>query len=228
MKLYADRPMRLLNQLLGDVLVVVLVYLGIRLGRRVHEAVAALAEPGRDAEAAARSLDGTLRGTARDVDDAPLVGGTLAKPFRALASTSRDLAVSAQSYQDTVAQVALLTGVVVAAVPILLLLALWLPRRLAWVVEASAAHRLMRAGPAAAELLAVRALARQPLRRLARLGPDVVTGWRSGDPAATDRLARLELDELGLTARHAFAGRGSMRPATRTGDTEWDTSHARY
>ena len=228
MKLYADRPVRLLNQLLGDVLVVVLVYLGIRLGRRAHEAVAALAEPGRDAESAARSLDGTLRGTARDVDDAPLVGGTLAKPFRALASTSRDLAVSAQSYQDTVAQVALLTGVVVAAVPILLLLALWLPRRLAWVVEASAAHRLMRAGPAAAELLAVRALARQPLRRLARLGPDVVTGWRSGDPAATDRLARLELDELGLTARHAFAGRGSMRPATRTGDPEWDTSHARH
>lgn len=228
MKLYADRPVRLLKQLLGDVLVVVLVYLGIRLGRRAHEAVAALAEPGRDAEAAARSLDGTLRGTARDVDDAPLVGGTLAKPFRALASTSRDLAVSAQSYQDTVAQVALLTGVVVAAVPILLLLALWLPRRLAWVVEASAAHRLMRAGPAAAELLAVRALARQPLHRLARLGPDVVTGWRSGDPAATDRLARLELDELGLTARHAFAGRGSMRPTTRTGDPEWDTSHARH
>lgn len=228
MKLYADRPVRLLKQLLGDVLVVVLVYLGIRLGRRAHEAVAALAEPGRDAEAAARSLDGTLRGTARDVDDAPLVGGTLAKPFRALASTSRDLAVSAQSYQDTVAQVALLTGVVVAAVPILLLLALWLPRRLAWVVEASAAHRLMRAGPAAAELLAVRALARQPLHRLARLCPDVVTGWRSGDPAATDRLARLELDELGLTARHAFAERGSMRPTTRTGDPEWDTSHARH
>src|SRR5688500_18624923 len=31
MKLYADRPLRLVNQLLGDVLVVVLVYLCVRL-----------------------------------------------------------------------------------------------------------------------------------------------------------------------------------------------------
>jgi hypothetical protein len=46
--------------------------------------------------------------------------------------------------------------------------------------------------------LAVRALARQSLRRLAALGPDVVAGWKAGEPAATEALARLELDQLGL------------------------------
>jgi len=198
MKLYADRPTRLVRQVVGDLMVLLLLYLTVRLGRGAHDRVAELAGPGRDAEAAALDLDGRLRDAARDVDDAPLVGDALGRPFRALASTSRDLAVSAQSYQDTVEQVATLTGLLVTVVAIVLVLALWLPRRLAWVVEASAAARLMRHGRESADLLAVRALARQPLRRIARLGPDVVAGWRSGDPAATEALARLELDELGL------------------------------
>jgi hypothetical protein len=210
MKVYADRPARLANQVLGDVLVLVLVYLCVRLGRGAHDRVAELAGPGRDAESAARDLDGTMRGAAGDIDDAPLVGGTLAKPFRALASTSRDLAESAQAYQDAVAQVATLTAILVAGVPILLVLLVWLPRRLAWVLEASAAQRLLVAGPASADLLAVRALAKQPLTRLARLGPDAVAGWRAGDRAATAALARLELDELGLRVPAAWA----QRPGT--------------
>ena len=199
MRLYADRPLRLVNQLLGDVLVVVVVYLCVRLGRATTDKVAALAGPGRDAEAAARDVDGRMRDAAGGVADAPLVGGALAKPFQVLAEASRDLAATAQDYQDAVADLARLAGILVAGVPILLLLAIWLPRRLAWVVEASAAHRLVAAGPAGADLLAVRALARQPLRRLARLDPEVIRGWKADDPAATAQLARLELEELGLT-----------------------------
>jgi hypothetical protein len=200
MKLYADRPDRLVGQLLGDLLVVVLVYLCVRLGLGTHGRIGELAGPGRDAEAQARGLDGTLRDAAGKVDDTPLVGGTVAAPFRALARTSRDLAASAQAYQDAVERVAVLAGVLVAVVPILLLLAVWLPRRVGWVLEASAADRLVRRSAAADDLLAVRALARQPLRRLAALDPDVVAGWKAGDPAATARLAELELDELGLRA----------------------------
>lgn len=198
MKLYADRPRRLASQVLGDALVAVVVYVCVRAGFGAHDRVAALAGPGREAEAAARDVQGRMRGAAGDVNDAPLVGGTLAKPFRALASSSGDLAASAQSYQDRVADVALLIGVMVAAVPVVLLLALWLPRRVAWVLEASAAHRLLQAGPGAVELLAARAVARQPLRRLSRLAPETVAGWRAGRPAATAELADLELAALGL------------------------------
>jgi hypothetical protein len=198
MKLYADRPTRVLGQLLGDLVVVILVYLAVRLGRGAYEKVAALAAPGRDAEDAARSTAGTMRDAAGNVDGTPLVGDAVAKPFTALAATSRQLAESAQAYQDSVERLAVLTGVLVAAVPVVLLLAIWLPRRVAWVVEASAASRLVRRAPGAADLLAVRALARQPLRELARLDPSVVQGWRAGDPAATASLARLELAELGL------------------------------
>lgn len=198
MRLYADRPVRVLGQLLGDLVVVILAYLAVQLGRSAHEKVAALAAPGRDAEDAARATAGSMRDAAGNVGDTPLVGDAVSKPFSALASTSRQLAESAQAYQDSVERLAVLTGVLVAAVPIVLLIAIWLPRRLAWVVEASAASRLVRRAPGAADLLAVRALARQPLRELARLDPAVVSGWKAGDPAATAALARLELDELGL------------------------------
>lgn len=204
MKLYADRPARVVVQLLGDLLAVVAIYWAVRLGLAARDTVAALAAPGREAESAALRLDGTLRDTARDVGEAPLVGDTLSRPFRALAGASRDLAASAQSYQETVAEVAMLTGLMVGLVPILAVLALWAPRRISWVVEASAASRLMQTGPASLELLAVRALARQPLPDLARLGPGVVAGWRAGDPDAMRTLATLELRELGLTPRRAL------------------------
>ena len=201
MKIYADRPGRLAGQVIADLAVLLVIWWAIRAGRGTQERVAALATPGRDAEAAARDLDGRLRDAAAEVRDAPLVGDALAQPFRDLAATSRDLAESAQAYQDTVADVALLAGIAVAALPIMLVLSLWLPRRLAWIAEASAASRLQRRGPVAADLLAVRALARQPLGRLARLDPAVVTGWKAGDPDATRRLAQLELDDIGLRLR---------------------------
>ena len=201
MKIYADRPGRLAGQVIADLVVLLVIWWAIRVGRGTQERVAALAGPGRDAEAAARDLDGRLRDAAAEVRDAPLVGDALAQPFRDLAATSRDLAESAQAYQDTVADVALLAGIAVAALPIMLVLSLWLPRRLAWIAEASAASRLQRRGPVAADLLAVRALARQPLGRLARLDPAVVTGWKAGDPDATRRLAQLELDDIGLRLR---------------------------
>ena len=198
MTLYADRPAKLIRQVLGDLLVLLLVWLAVRLGRGTRSRVAELATPGRDAEESALALSGRLRSAARAVNDTPLVGGSLAKPFRDLAGTSSDLATTAQTYQDTVAQVATLAGYLVATALILLILLAWLPRRVAWVVEATAVSRLVRMGPASADLLAVRALARQPLARLARLGPEVVRGWQAGDPASTRALAALELRALGL------------------------------
>jgi hypothetical protein len=213
MKLYADRPARVVRQLMGDVLVVLLVYASVRLGMAANDRVAALAGPGREAEATARDVDGRMRDAAGQVGDAPLVGGTLAKPFESLAEASAALADSARAYQDTVADVARLTGVVLAGAPILLLLAVWLTLRLGWVVEASAATRLRRTGRAGAELLAVRAMVSQPLRRLARVDPAVITGWRAGDPAAVEALAALELRSLGLLSPPTgdFPGRNVHR-----------------
>ena len=141
MKIYADRPDRVVRQLLGDVLVVILVYASVRLGMIANDKVAALAGPGQDAEDTARQVDGRMQDAAGQVGDAPLVGGTLAKPFEALAEASAALADSARAYQDTVADVARLTGFVLAGAPILLLLAVWLPARRAAHLDPAVALR---------------------------------------------------------------------------------------
>jgi len=48
------------------------------------------------------------------------------------------------------------------------------------------------------DLLALRALTRQPLRRLVAIHPDPATAWRDHDTKALDSLAALELRTLGL------------------------------
>ena len=81
--------------------------------------------------------------------------------------------------------------------PLGLVLFGWLPLRLRWMRRAGAA-RALRNAPAGRDLLALRALAGQPLRRLTRIDPDVAQAWRRGDQATVDALAALELRALGL------------------------------
>jgi hypothetical protein len=90
-----------------------------------------------------------------------------------------------------------LLALVVVAVPLGLVLFLWLPLRLRWMRRAGVISGL-RDEPAGRDLLALRALAGQPLNRLAKLGPDIAQSWRNGDAEAVDALAELELRRLGL------------------------------
>ena len=48
------------------------------------------------------------------------------------------------------------------------------------------------------DLFALRALARQPMHRLAKISDDPAGAWRRGDPEVVRRLAVLELREVGL------------------------------
>jgi hypothetical protein len=73
----------------------------------------------------------------------------------------------------------------------------WLPLRLRWIRRATLAASL-RARPSGRDLLALRALTRQPLRRLVAIHPDPATAWRDGENAAMESLAALELRTLGL------------------------------
>jgi hypothetical protein len=203
MKLYADRPFRSANQLLGDLLVLAWIALWVWAGLRLHDLVLGLAAPGEQAEKAGRTLQNSLGDAAGNVGDVPFAGDALRAPFDEGSGAGRDLAEAAQSYQDAVADLALLAGVLIALAPIACVLALWLPRRLSWIATASAAKRLLRGGGDHGEdLFALRGLARQPLERLARSGAstDLMAGWRARDPDTVRALARMELDELGLRA----------------------------
>jgi hypothetical protein len=96
-----------------------------------------------------------------------------------------------------VARIALVLALLVGVLPVVWGLAHWLPGRLGW-VRAAAATRALMDRPDGAEVLAVRALARQDLPRLAALPSGLVAAWRRGEPEATRALARLEAESLGL------------------------------
>ena len=127
----------------------------------------------------------------------PLAGDELAAPFEGAGEASRAIEDAGVRQQQVVATLATGLGWATGGIPAMFLVLLWLPRRLRFARQASQAARL-RAADAGLDLLALRALARQPLADLAALGPAVVEGWRDRDADAVEALAALELRQLGL------------------------------
>ncbi|MFN2488175.1 MAG: hypothetical protein ABR529_00220 [Actinomycetota bacterium] len=197
MTLYAEVPGRRLRQIVGDAALVAWIALWWRVGAWIYELVGRLAGPGAAVERAGRDLALPLERAGDEVSSIPVVGDALQQPFEAAAGAGRSLAAAGAAQQDVVANLALWLGVLLAVIPISLLLALYLPPRLRWVREATAARRLgLDLGDL--ELFALRAVATRPLSRLRRAAPDPLRALRAGDHAA---LAALELDELGLRPR---------------------------
>ena len=198
MKLYAERLPTAIRQLLTDIIVVVWVYLWIRAGLWVHDMVEKLAVPGQRLQTAGGGIADNLADAGSKVNRVPLVGDQLVKPFNGAADAARAIADAGRQQQQIVHQMSVVLAIVAVAVPLALVVFLWLPLRLRWMRRAGVAS-VVRAEPAGRDLLALRALASRPLNELTRLGPDIAQSWRNGDAEAVDALAELELKRLGLT-----------------------------
>jgi len=205
MQLYAQHPAIRARQLAADLGLLAWLVLWVLVARLVHGAVLLLAAPGRAVADLGRSMSGNLSSAASAARDVPLVGSRLSGPFRSLAGTGDSVRGAGQSAQDAVGTLAAILAVVLVVLPVGWLLLRWLPWRLGWIREAGAARRLL-SGSADLELLAARALATAPLPRLAALPRGTGAAWRSGDPAAVNTLAGLELDRLGLRLPGADGG----------------------
>ena len=197
MRLYSALPVRAVGQVVGDAALVVWVYLAVRAGQAVHEAVLRLAEPGRRLEDAGRTLGSGLGTAAARARDLPLVGDQLSAPLRDASGATGSLVRAGQDQQDAVAQLALVLAVVIAVVPAVLAVVVWVPRRVRFVRRATAAQRFVDAD-ADLDLFAVRAMAHQPLHVLARVSEDPAGAWRAGDRTVIRELATLELRSAGL------------------------------
>ena len=198
MKLYADRLPLAIRQLFLDLAVVIWVYAWIRAGLWVHDLVLKLGVPGQKLEGAGTGLADNLADAGGKVGRVPLVGDQLTAPFSKAAEAARSLADAGREQQEVVQNLALVLSLLLVAVPLALVLFLWLPLRVRWMRRAGVAAKV-RDEPAGKDLLALRALASQPLNRLTRLGPDIAQSWRNGDADAVDALAALELKQLGLS-----------------------------
>jgi hypothetical protein len=196
-KLYADDRVRAGRQVSGDLALLVWIVICVRLGQSVHDATMRLAGPGRELRRSGDGLGARMRDAASAVDGAPLIGDRLRAPFDGAGSAADRLAAAGTAQVHAVTDLAGWLQLAVTLVPVLLACAFYLPSRIRFVRRAGAAQRLVDAGEDL-DLFALRALARQPMHRLARISDDPAGAWRRGDVTVVHRLAELELRTAGL------------------------------
>lgn len=194
---YARTPGRLVAQVVGDVSLLVWCWVWYRVGRSVEAATLELADPGRQLDAGASDVAAGLREAGERAEGLPIVGDELAGPFTSAGDAAMRVAEAGQRQVEVVNDLASLLLVVVVAVPVLVGVAGWLPRRVRFALRAAAARRFVDGDPDL-QLFALRALTNQPMQRLARISDDPVAAWRRGDVPVVRALAALELAESGL------------------------------
>ena len=197
MKLYSDITARRLVQVASDVGIVLWVVLWVRAAQRVHAATMELAGPGRDLAGAGTSFRGTMTTAGDTVDDLPLLADRVATPFRSAAGVGTEIEKAGTDLVSAVERVSLLLALTTALVPILIVGATWFVLRLRFVRRASAAQQFIDAAPDL-DLFALRAMANQPMPRLAKISDDPAGAWRRGELDVIHALALLELKDSGL------------------------------
>lgn len=197
MKIYADAPVRRSLQISGDVLLAIWVYLWVQMALVVRDATLSLAEPGEQISAAGGGLAEQLRDAGRTVGDVPLVGDEVRAPFDGAGGAADRIAAAGDAQVEAVQTLAFWLGLAVGAIPVLIALAVYLPLRWRFIREATAGSRFVDSTDDL-DLFALRAMARQPLHRLARISDDPAGAWRRGEPEVVRDLAALELRDSGL------------------------------
>lgn len=197
MKLYADSFARRSAQVAGDLAVLLCIALCIAVARKVHDVALRLATPGKQIESSATDLAGRLHDAGQAVSGVPLVGSSVSSPFDGASGAASGLASAGQGQAQAATTFANWLGLAIGLIPVLLLLAVYLPPRIRFIRRATAGQRLLDAG-ADLDLFALRALTHQPLHVLARVDRDPAGAWRRREPVVMDSLARLELRSVGL------------------------------
>ncbi|NCD20698.1 MAG: hypothetical protein EOL89_12100 [Actinobacteria bacterium] len=220
MKLYADLPARRTRQIIADALVLLWVVIWVRTGFAVRDTVLGALGPARSLEAAGDSLQGSLADVAARVEGIPLLGEAISTPFDAAAAAGETMRQAGADLVAYVDRTALIAGVTTALLPVVLVVLPWLLFRIAFARRARALTLLL-ASEDPLDLLALRALATQPVGTLTRVSPTPAHDWRIGRPDVVAQLAALELRRAGvaLDARKGPAGStgGPLAPSPRAG-----------
>ena len=197
MGIYASRPGRMVGQLVSDVFVLVWGVVWALIGVFVHGVVGRLAAPARETARTAGRLAGDFTDAADQAAQVPGVGDQLRRPFDAASTTMGKLIASANNQVEIIERVALVIGWLAFLIPVSVVIALWLPRRIRFYRQARASQHFLDSA-ADLDLFALRALAAQPLSVLAGISDDPVRAWRAGDREVINQLAELELRRDGL------------------------------
>lgn len=143
-----------------------------------------------------RRLGDALNDAGNTLEDVPLVGDDVAKPFNAARDAADGIASAGRGAADAVQNLADWLGLSIAAIPILIWVAFYLPARYRFARRATVGQRFIDSN-ADLDLFALRP-GLQPMHVLARISDDPVRGWRAKDPEMIRVLGELELKENGL------------------------------
>lgn len=199
MQLYAERPIRRTTQLISDLLALLLVVFAVWLANTVYDEVMRLRAPGDGLVNAGGGLRGTFDSAANSAGGLPLIGDALAKALHGGSDAGNQLAEAGRLQIEAVESLAWWMAALIIVLPVLTLVATWLPLRWHFTRKATTAARLRELGDEGLDVLALRALVTQPLPSLAKAG-DFATGWRERDPDVIAILANHELARHGLLA----------------------------
>lgn len=197
MKLYSDFGPRRTRQILGDVLALAAIAAWVWLGVTVYQLVENLSAFGVQMEEAGAGFKETMTEVGDTLGGVPLIGPGIRTPFDGASGAGGALEAAGQSQQVAVNQLATGLGIGIAALPILMILVLWLVPRIRFVRKAGRATAIVKSG-AGIDLLALRALATQKISALSAVDPDAMAAWRRGDDAVMRKLAQLELKSSGV------------------------------
>jgi hypothetical protein len=196
MKIYAETPRKRTRQMIQDGIMLGWILVWVLFGMVAHDVVAKLAEPAGSVARNSDSLSDSLQDISDKVDGVPVVGGALEEPFSSSSRAAAAVARESREQRELFLTAALWIGLFIAVGPIALSLLLYLPFRIRWVRQATAADKI-RLDADDLYLFALRAVANRPFTELRKATPDPGAALAAGDYAA---LARLELEQLGLKA----------------------------
>jgi hypothetical protein len=195
--IYARRSWRLAAQITSDIFVVLWAITWALLGSLVHSVVSAAATPARETGQALRRVSEDFQDAADKAATVPGLGAQLRRPFDAAVARLDGVIASAEHQVAVIEHAATVLGWLAFALPVVIAVVAWLPRRLQFARQAHAAQRFLDSR-ADLNLFALRAMASQPMHQLAKISDDPVGAWMSGDLAVIEALADLELRRNGL------------------------------
>lgn len=197
MKIYSDFAGRRTRQIIADVFALGAIALWVWFGYTVFTLINNLAVFGVQMEDAGAGFRETMTEVGETLGGVPLIGPGIRLPFDGASAAGGTLEEAGQAQQEAVLQLATTLGIGTAALPILMILIVWLVPRILFVRRAGRAKAVVTAD-AGLDLLALRALTTQKLSAITKIDADALGAWRRGEPDVVRRLAQLELRSSGV------------------------------
>jgi hypothetical protein len=216
MRLYPDVYGRRFAWMLADLIVVAWIYLCVRAGLWVNNLVLQLDALAQGVINAGKTFDSWILSFEQGIPNGvPYLSDFLHRTAEALKTHSGDSLISAgMAGSRGIHLLALIMGIIVASVPILFALLIFLPKRLRLIADMRGIHVTVRRAlarpelaPQMLEILAGRAIYTLPYNHLLAYSPNPAEDWymRRFEP-----LARAEMERHGLSVDRYFGSRPAL------------------